>query len=51
MAESSPLDISTWIRKLGLDFKDSVSPYGFSCIFPYHQIRVDEPFLRAAASY
>ena len=51
MAESSPLNISTWIRKLGLDFKDSVSPYGFSCIFPYHQIRVDEPFLRAAASY
>ena len=51
MAKSFPLDISTWIRKLGLDFKDSVSPYGFSCIFPYHQIRVDEPLLRAAASY
>ena len=51
MAKSSPLDISTWIRKLGLNFQDSVSPYGFSCIFPYHQIRVDEPLLRAAASY
>ena len=46
MAKSPPLDISTWIRKLGLDFKDSDSPYCF-----YHQIRVDEPLLRAAASY
>ena len=45
MAESSPLDVSTWIRKLGPDFKDSVTPYGLSCIFPYHQIRVDERLL------
>ena len=51
MAKNSPLDVSAWIRRLGLDFKDSITPYGLSCIFPYHQIRVDEPLLRAAANY
>ena len=51
MAENSPLDVSTWIRKLGLDFNESIAPYGLSCIFPYHQIRVDEPLLHATANY
>ena len=51
MARNFPLDISTWIRELGLDFKDSIASYGFSCIFPYHQIRVDEPLLRAITNY
>ena len=51
MAENSPLDVSTWIRKLGLDFKYSTARYSLSCIFPYHQIRVDKPFLRAVANY
>ena len=51
MAENSPLDVSTWIRKPGPDFKDSIAPYGLSCIFPYHQIRVDEPLLCAAVNY
>ena len=51
MAETSPLDVPTWIGKLGLDFKDFVAPYGISCIFPYHQIRVDEHFLCVAANY
>ena len=51
MVENSPLDVSTWIRKLGPDFKDSIAPYGLSCIFPYHQIGVDEPLLHAAANY
>ena len=51
MVENSPLDVSTWIRKLGPDFKDFVALYGLSCIFPYHQIRVDEPFLHTAANY
>ena len=51
MAENFPLDVSTWIRKLGPEFKDSITPYGLSCIFPYHQIRVDEPFLRVATNY
>ena len=51
MAENSSLDMSAWIRRLGLDFKDSIVPYGLSYVFPYHQIRVDEPLLRAAANY
>ena len=34
MAENSPLDISTWIRKLVPNFKDFIAPYGLSCIFP-----------------
>ena len=51
MAENSPLNVSAWIRKFGPDFKDSIAPYGLSCVFPYHQIRVDEPFLRVTANY
>ena len=51
MAESFPLDVSTWIRKLGLDFKDSVALCGLSCIFLYHQIRVDQLLLRTIANY
>ena len=51
MAENSSLDVSAWIRRLGLDFKDSIVSYGLSCVFPYHQIKVDEPLLRAAANY
>ena len=51
MAENSSLDVLAWIRRLGLDFKDSIVPYGLSYVFPYHQIRVDEPLLRAAANY
>ena len=51
MVENFPLDVSSWIRKLGPNFKDFVASYGLSCIFPYHQIRVDGPFLRAAANY
>ena len=51
MVENSPLDVSTWIRKLDPDFKDFVAPYGISCIFPYHQIRVDKPLLCVAANY
>ena len=51
MAEKSPLDVSTWIRKLDPDFKDSIAPYGLSCIFPYHQIRVDKHLLHAATNY
>ena len=41
MVENSPLDVSTWSR----------FPYGLSCIFPYHQIRVDESLLRTVANY
>ena len=51
MVENSPLDVSNWIRGLGPDFKDFIAPYGLPCIFPYHQIRVDEYFLHVAANY
>ena len=51
MAESSPFNVSTWIWKLGPNFKGFVANYGLSCIFPYHQIRVDEPILRVATNY
>ena len=43
MVENSPLNVSTWIRKPGPNFKDSIAPYSLSCIFPYHKIRVDKP--------
>jgi len=51
MEENSLLDVSAWIRRLGSDFKDSIAPYGLSCDFPYHQIKVDEPLLYAVANY
>ena len=51
MVENSPLDVSAWIKRLGLDFKDSIAPYGLSYDFPYHQIRVDKPLLYAAVNY
>ena len=51
MVENSLLDVSTWIRRLGPDFKDSIAPYGLSCVFLYYQIRVDKPLLRAATNY
>ena len=51
MVENSPLDVSAWISRFGPNFKDSIAPYGLSCVFPYHQIRVEEHLLRAAANY
>ena len=50
-AENSPFDASAWIRKLDPNFKDFISLYVLSCVIPYHQIRVDEPLLRAVANY
>ena len=51
MAKISPFEVSTWIRKLGPSFKEAIVPYGLSCIFPYHQIKVDEPLLHATTNY
>ena len=51
MVEFSPFNVSTWIRKLGLSFKKAIIHYVLSCIFPYHQIEVDEPLLLVAANY
>ena len=51
MVKNSTLDVLAWIRRLSPDFKDSITPYGLSCVFPYNQIRVDEPLLPAIANY
>ena len=37
--------------RLGLDFKDTITPYGLSYVFPYHQIKVDKPLLCDVANY
>ena len=51
MVEFFPLEVSAWIKNLGLSFKEALIPFGFSYIFPYHQINVDEPLLHAAANF
>ena len=51
MVEFSPLEVSTWIKRLGPNFKDALVLFGLSCIFPYHQIKVDEPLIRVAANF
>ena len=51
MAENSALNVSTWIKRLDPNFKDSIALYGLSCVFPNHQIRADEPLLRVIANY
>ena len=51
MAKNSPFDVLAWISRLGPDFKDSTAPYGLSCVFPYHQIKVNEPLLHVPVNY
>jgi len=51
MVEFTPLVVSTWIKKLGPSFKDASIPLSLFCMFPYHQIKVDEPLLHAAAEF
>ena len=51
MAEFSLLEVSAWMEKLGLSFKEAIIPLSLSCIFPYHQIKVNEPLLRAATNF
>ena len=51
MAEFTHLVVSTWLKKFSPSFKDALIPFGLSCIFPYHQIKVDEPLLRATAKF
>lgn len=48
MAEFTPLEVSTWINKLNLNFKDALIPLGLFCISFFHQIKVNEPLLHAA---
>ena len=40
-----------WIKKLGPSFIEALILFGVSCIFPYHQIKVDEPLLHATAKF
>ena len=51
MAEFTPLAVLAWIKKLGPRSGDALFPLGLSCIFPYHQIKLDEPFLHVAAEF
>ena len=48
MAEFTSLEVLMWINKLNLNFKDALIPFDLSCISFFHQIKVDEPLLRAA---
>ena len=48
MADFTSLEVSMWINKLNLNFKDALIPLCLSCISFLHQIKVDELFLYAA---
>ena len=47
MVEFTSLEVSMWINKQNLNFKDALIPLGLSCISFFHQIKIDEPLLRA----
>ena len=51
IAELTSLGVSMWINKLNLNFKDALIPLGLSYISFFHQIKVDEPLLRAAIEF
>ena len=51
MAKFTCLEVSTWIKKLGPNFKVALIPLDLSCIFSYHQIKVDKPLLFAADEF
>ena len=51
MAEFTPLEVSVWINKLNLNFKDARIPLGLSCISFFYQIKVNEPLLHAATEF
>jgi len=51
MAEFTPLEVSAWINKFNLNFKDAFIPLGLSCISFFHQIKVNEPFLWAITKF
>ena len=51
MAEFSPLEVLAWIKSFNPSFKDALVPLSLSCIIPYHQIKVDEPFICPAANF
>jgi len=47
MVEFTSLEVSMWINKLNLNFNYALIHLGLSCISSFHQIKVDEPLLRA----
>ena len=51
MAEFTSLEVSMWINKLNLNFKDALIPLGLSCISFFQQIKVDEPLLCVATEF
>ena len=51
MVEFTPLDVLMWINKLNLNFKDTFILLDFSCIFVFHQIKVNEPRMCAATKF
>ena len=48
MEKFTSLEVSMWINRLNLNFKDALIPLGLSCISFLHQIKVDELLLCAA---
>ena len=51
MTEFTHLEVLAWIKKLSPNFKDALTPFGLFCVPFYHQIRVNEPLLRAATEF
>ena len=51
MAKFNYLEVSKWINKLNLNFKDDLIPLSLSCTSFFHQIKVDEPFLCATTEF
>ena len=51
MAKFTTLEVSVWINKLNLNFKDALIPLALTCISFFHQIKVKEPLLRVAIKF
>lgn len=51
MTEFTPFEVSLWINKLNLNFKDALIPLGLSYTSHIHQTKVDEPLLHAAPKF
>ena len=51
MAEFTSLEVSIWINKFNLNFKDALIPLSLSYISFFHQIKVNELLLHAATKF
>ena len=47
IVEFLPLEALARFKKLGHSFKEALTPFGFSFIFPNHQVKVDEPLFQS----